>query len=123
MQEISDRAKQVAEVATALSDRLERFEEKLAKMHGRVAFEHADEKSSLCFRFARYGQAWKLYVSASGTGDDARPMLDLSLTTKMQVVPLIPALLNAMYAAQAELIRQLQDSVDLFDRTVDIGTP
>jgi hypothetical protein len=115
IEDISDRltakAEEVRVAATALSDRIVKFEEYLQKLSGRVEATYTEGGITLTLR--REGSKWRLGMMRADL--TIIPLVDAGLPKKLEAIRIFPGLLVAIHTAQDTLIQDLQRASKTFD--------
>jgi hypothetical protein len=110
---IAQKSIEVRKAATALTDRLVKFEEWICKLPGRIeCVVPLDTGDALTLR--RAGSSWGLFVIVEA--NDEKPIRDCGVRLKMAAVRALPDFIPAMQAAQGDLIERLQSSCREFDQ-------
>jgi hypothetical protein len=116
----------VNQLATALSDRIKRFEDWITDLPGKVVTEvwvadTDDPRLPVEFGLllSRSGKRWAVFHASrlmnEPFGPDWAPLADASVETKIEAVKLFPRLLSEITAAQVKLVKELERTHADFD--------
>lgn len=125
---IGDQAQDVRRAATALSERIKKFEKWLAELPGKVAASHGephdeDGRETFNVSFDRSGKEWALsffyfdeehqrFFGESGL------LRDASVEIKMRAIRMFPKLLDAIYESQKSVVKLADERSAEFDAFV-----
>lgn len=134
LKSISTKALDVRTSANELSKRIEKFQEFLGKLPGRVETEfygshpdattpYEDSQLSLVLRLHREGKSWILSYGSfheqfHNDPDESvtfAPLMDAPLRIKIAAVKIFPNMLAAIEKSQDKLVSEIQYAVSQFD--------
>lgn len=134
IESITVKAANVRTAATALSERIEEFQEYVTRLPGRVEAvvygDHPDAMSpdehallSLVLRFHREGKAWMLsygthHEEVNNDPDNPvkyQPLTDAPLRIKLAAVKMFPAMLSAVEKSQDDLVKEIESATAEYD--------
>ncbi len=132
IQEIAEKANTVRGAATALTQRIEMFENYLSKVKGRVETmcfglhpnAETEEESAelmLCLKFHRVDKAWIISWADfhqqyhSENPMSFSPLVDAPVKIKLAAIPMFSDLLESIAKSQDRLVEQITKGTQSFD--------
>lgn len=125
VKQIESGADRVSHAATAFSKRIEKIEDWLSSLKGKVPAEvwidaDPDSDVQLGLRFGRDGREWSLFCAWQHAGDEAPAewsrLREASIETKLTATELLPMLVRQMTIAQDELIGRIGECASDLDK-------
>lgn len=112
-QQLNELAKQYAEKATLLSNRIKEFDDYLETIDAKIAV--IEKVGKHIFGINRHANGWGLlYLDEQ---DDWKRVRDASVDVKMNAAKAAPLLLEQMVNRQIQAVRKLDIALSEFDKT------
>lgn len=128
MNKLSDIFNEVKREAEGLAERIEKAERFIVAMPGRIEAEitrpyvdpHAGKAGEFSLAAWRVGKSWTLNCSLNDQGgiQEYKRLNDASIKMKVFALNLFPDLIDAMVTNQSDLLKQIKDANEAFDKFI-----